>query len=70
MMEAIAKLLLAVIVCFGVPSLVVLSGWHLVGIVPEVVRGAIVTLIPYGIALMIWVVLVWICLQFFAEVMD
>lgn len=53
----------AILFVFAAPSLAVMGGWYLVGLVPETARDAIMALMPYGIAAAVWAFLTWICIQ-------
>ena len=66
-MERLGKIIMLLFCVLGLPSGLVWSGWSLIGLVPADARGAIVTLIPYGIAAIIWALLVWLAVHIFSK---
>lgn len=69
-MEALGKILLLILVVLVLPTALTWGGWWLVGLIPEPARDAIATLLPYGVALAVWGLLVYICGNIFTAIVD
>lgn len=69
-MEALGKILLAILFTIVFPTLMVWGGWWLIGIVPADARAAIMTLVPYGIAVVAWGLLACFWGNIFAAIID
>lgn len=64
------KILLLILIALVLPTAMTWGGWWLVGLVPDAVRGAIMTLVPYGLAAVIWCGLVWVGGNIFVVMID
>ncbi len=69
-MEGLGRLIAFLVLILGIPSLAIWGGWHLAALIPETVRSAIITLLPYGSAFVVWCGLVWVCGNTFQDILD
>lgn len=62
--------LLAILLVLVLPTAMTWGGWWLVGSLPDAVRGSIMMLVPYGLAVAVWCCLAWICGNIFVAIID